>query len=282
METPHFASQAPTTVYYLPTSHHFAFRPVLGALIRANVPQARAEIINRAMDALWAGEWDKPGPDGLVAEAWVLHAAFPHPDPLGRDLPPVIKPTDRLQLCRALHAVRGFPRLKAVDEYVHSLSNAPQPVLAWARMDHAHVYLALRCLPYRAYPETGRQLLDRLILPFRRLRTFCRTYDFVEPEALTQRLDVPQNDDEMRPLAPPTNGRPPKHAERYLTKFRERLALGCAEAEPLQEARWLLAWLREDIEAEGVQVEEGTLPKAETMRNRLIQMYDFKRRALRA
>jgi hypothetical protein len=108
---------------------------------------------------------------------------------------------------------------------------------------------------------------------------FLRRHDLIEPEVLRRRLaGLPIADSQVIVPVPPERGRPSKHLDRYMAKFEERVGNGAVLGNPMDEARFLRAWLKESLASEAIPAAESDLPKEETIRNKLIRAFDFSRR----
>ncbi|MBI5162957.1 MAG: hypothetical protein HY985_03545 [Magnetospirillum sp.] len=211
----------------------------------------------------------------------MMHGMLPHPDPIqaAKLLAPQLHPITRRDLALALFQVGGLPAHPDIKAFAEALAKTSHPAQARATFDHSLVYLALGAIAGRDYPKEGRHLLGKVVLPYRRLVAFCRRHDLIEPEVLRRRLaGLPIPDSQI--TVPPTQerGRPHKHLDRYMAKFEERIDRGAVLGNPMDEARFLRTWLKECLASEGMPAADNDLPREETIRNKIIAIYDFRRR----
>lgn len=266
------------------TRSPFGFGNFAIALKRANPGIIAGGSVDLLVQTIWSGGFEFSGPNGEVTEAYIMHGMLGHPDPkaTAKDFLPQPHPICRRDLMLALYRIKGLPRAPAIIDYVRALNQSENPPSAHALFRPDEVYLALRAISIQDYPPVGRNILAQVILPYRRLREFCRKHDRIEPEVLTRRLaGLPIDDRTVKVPEPPSEGRPRKYRDRYDPKFRERVGANAVMGEAMAEARWLRIWLKDSLLNEGLPTGENDLPKEATIRNHLLRIYDFKSRALK-
>jgi hypothetical protein len=267
-----------------PTTSPFGFEAFSLHLVSANQYVCGKRNLDLLLQTIWSGGFEVSGPNGEVTEAYTMHGMLGHPDPMvtSKDFAPQLHPICRRDLLLALYRVKGLPKAPVIIDYARTLNQSENPPSAHALFRPDDVYLALQAISFRYYPPAGRNVLAQVILPYRRLREFCRKHDYLEPEVLTRRLaGLPIDDRTVKAPEPPSEGRPNKHRDRYDAKFRERVVVNAVMGEAMAEARWLRSWLMDSLLNEKLPVGEGDLPKEVTIRNHLLRIYDFKARALK-
>jgi hypothetical protein len=267
-----------------PTKSPFGFGNFVIALRSASPGIIAGRSPDLLLQTIWSGGFDISGPNGEVTEAYIMHGMLGHPDPKAtvKDFSPQPHPICRRDLMLALYRIKGLPRAPVIIDYVRALNQSENPPSAHALFRPDEVYSALQAISMQDYPPAGRNMLARVILPYRRLREFCRKYDYIEPEVLTRRLaGLPIDDRTVKAPEPPSEGRPKKHRDRYDSKFRERVVVNAVMGEAMAEARWLRSWLMDSLINDGLPTGESDLPKEATIRNHLLRIYDFKSRTLK-
>ena len=254
---------------FLQSNSPFTFAAMHKALAEANAGAVtKADLGTWLLKELWRPGWYEPPQDGEELEPWLPHARQVHPGNFSAEHAS-LHPLTREQIAFALAHDGGLPddRLRPDAEKIFLDISVRE-----------RLYLELGAMPASAYPKIGRQLIGRIVLPYRRLRAFCTEHVLREPEILTQRLaaiGVPPGAVDVEPVE---KGRPTKHRDRYMGRFEERIDAGEVLGEAMEEARWLREWLKQTLEAEGQPAGENDLPKETTIRNRLLEVFDFRAR----
>jgi len=253
-----------------PTRSSFALATFADALARANAGiegVTKQSSLTLLVRALWSPSFYLGPEPGMVEGGWV-------PMAVSSPLPGVAAGEHAISVADILVC------LKSVEGYPHSaviLRDLIAKMPNVSSQEREFIRSHLRAADWSDYPPAGQQVLGRVILPFRHLPALCRTYALVEPLVLTRRLG--SNQDILAPERPRV-GRPSK-TDAIVEKFRRRVEEGVADREPIREAAWLRAWEVDRRKAEGLPIDDNILPRVESIRNKLIKLYDFDGGALR-